>query len=55
MTASMMLKIAYWAQNQCSYRSAEKAIGTIYGVFVNDSTIRHVTNYVGELGCVDTI
>lgn len=49
MTTSMMLKIAYWAQNQCSYRAAEKALGTIYGVFVNDSTIRHVTNYIGEL------
>lgn len=45
----MMLKIAYWAQNQCSYRAAEKAIGTIYGVFVNDSTVRHVTNHIGEL------
>jgi hypothetical protein len=49
MTVAMMLKIAYWAQNQCSYRAAEKAISTIYGVFVNDSTIRHVTNYIGKL------
>jgi hypothetical protein len=48
MTVAMMLKIAYWAQNQCSYRAAEKAISTIYGVFVNDSTVRHVTSFPGD-------
>lgn len=45
----MMLEIAFWAQNQCSYRAAEEVISRVRGIFVNDSTIRHVTNYVGRL------
>jgi hypothetical protein len=49
MTLGMMLRVAYWAQNQCSYHAAEKIIADTCGVFVNDETVRLVTNYIGEL------
>jgi hypothetical protein len=47
MTVEMMLRLAYWAQNQCSYQAAEKTVSDIDGVYVNDDTIRLVTNHVG--------
>lgn len=49
MTAAMMLRCAYWAQNQCSYQAAEEAIEKSLGISVNDDTIRLVTNYIGRL------
>lgn len=49
MTIATMLKVAYWAQNQCSYQKAEEVIKDVYGIFVNDDTIRAVTNYVGNI------
>ena len=44
-----MLKIAYWAQNQSSYRRAEEAIAEALHVSVDNDTIRGVTNYVGGM------
>jgi len=49
MTVDAMLKVAYWAQNQCSYQRAEEAIEKIMGVFINDDTVRMVVNYIGGL------
>jgi len=49
MTIEAMLKVAYWAQNQCSYQRAEEAIEKIMGVCINDDTVRAVTNYIGGL------
>jgi len=49
MTLATMLKVAYWAQNQCSYQKAEEIIQDTYGIFINDDTIRHVTNFVGKI------
>jgi hypothetical protein len=46
---SMMLEIAYWAQNQCSYEEAESAISRIRGAGVGDDTIRLVANEIGKL------
>ena len=46
-TPFAMLKIAFWAQNQCSYQRAEDALYEIMRVKVNDDTVRHVSNYVG--------
>jgi hypothetical protein len=46
---NMMLEIAYWAQNQCSYEEAEAAIFRARGIRVNDDTIRMVTNDVGRI------
>jgi len=48
-TPSAMLKIAYWAQNQCSYQRAEEALSEILHVRVNDDTVRLVSNYVGNI------
>jgi hypothetical protein len=49
MTAQTMLLVAYWAQNQCSYQRAEEAIEIAHGIFVNDDTVRLVTNYIGGM------
>lgn len=48
MTPALMLRCAYWAQNQCSYQAAEDVIRNTYGMTVNDDTIRHVTNCIGR-------
>lgn len=47
-TPAAMLKIAYWAQNQSSYRRAESAISEALHITVDNDTIRNVTNYVGS-------
>lgn len=49
MSVDMMLKCAFWAQNQCSYQLAEEAMREVFGYTVNDDTIRHVTNFIGKL------
>lgn len=48
MTPALMLRCAYWAQNQCSYQAAEDVLHNIYGLDINDDTIRMVTNYIGK-------
>jgi hypothetical protein len=48
-TPAAMLKIAYWAQNQSSYRRAEDAIAEVLHVNVDNDTIRNVTNFVGSV------
>ena len=48
MTPALMLRCAYWAQNQCSYQAAEDVIRETYGISINDDTIRLVTNYIGS-------
>jgi len=48
-TPAAMLKIAYWAQNQSSYRRAEEAISEALHITVDNDTIRNVTNYVGDM------
>ena len=49
MSIDMMLKCAFWAQNQCSYQLAEETMRKVFGYTVNDDTIRQVTNFVGSL------
>jgi len=44
----MMLECAYWAQNQISYDKAEERILRVYNQFINDDTIRLITNFVGR-------
>jgi len=48
-TPAALLKIAYWAQNQSSYRRAERTIEEVLRVKVDNDTIRAVTNYVGGM------
>lgn len=49
MTINMMLLVAYFAQEQSSYQAAEDLIKRVYGITVNDDTIRLVANYIGEM------
>lgn len=49
MSSALMLRCAYWAQNQCSYQAAEDILKKIYGIRVNDDTVRLVTNYIGRI------
>ena len=49
MTVDLMLEVAYWAQNQCSYQAAEEAISKVLGLEINDDTIRSVTNEIGAI------
>jgi len=48
-TPAAMLKIAFWAQNQSSYRRAEDAISEALHICVDNDTIRNVTNFVGGM------
>jgi hypothetical protein len=45
----MMLRAAFWAQNQCSYQRAENILKDECGVFINDDTVRLITNHIGKL------
>jgi hypothetical protein len=49
MTVDLMLEVAYWAQNQCSYQAAEDTISRVFGLSINDDTIRSVTNEIGSI------
>jgi hypothetical protein len=48
MSVRAMLEIAFWAQNQSSYQRAEKILQRNNNISVNDTTIRQVTNFVGN-------
>lgn len=48
MTVDLMLRCAYWAQNQGSYQEAEEALFEASHISVNDDTIRLVTNFIGR-------
>lgn len=45
----MMLRTAFWAQNQGSYQRAEDILKDECGVFINDDTVRLITNHIGKL------
>lgn len=49
MSPTLMLLIAFWAQNQCSYQAAEDILRSTHDIDINDDTIRTVTNYIGSL------
>ena len=49
MTRQMMCAVAFWAQNQCSFKAAEAAIRQMYGDGVVSETVRKVTEYVGGI------
>jgi len=49
MTVAAMIKIAYWAQNQCSYQRAEDALYEHLQIKVSDDVIRKVTNCIGSI------
>jgi len=49
MTRQMMGEVAFWGQNQTSFKMAERIIQKQYGVNITDDQIRKVTYYVGKL------
>lgn len=49
MTIGMMLNVAFWAQNQSSYKRTEAILSQLYKVRVNDDTVRAVANYIGRI------
>ena len=48
-TPNAMLRIAFWAQNQLSYRRAGEAIFEVMKIKTNEETIRAVTDFVGKV------
>jgi hypothetical protein len=48
-TVNMMLEIAFWAQNQCSYEATERIIKKIHYVNINNDLIRKITNHIGDI------
>jgi hypothetical protein len=49
MTRQMMIEVAFWGQNQTSFKMAERILQKIYGVSITDDLIRKVTYYVGKV------
>ncbi len=49
MSVSMMLEVAFYAITMDSYQAAEEIIGKIYGIPVNDDTVRLVVNHIGKI------
>jgi len=48
-TRKMMVEIAFWAQNQTSFREASNAIMKTHGMPVSANTVRNVADLVGSL------
>ena len=49
MSPALMLRCAYWSQNQCSYQAAENVMWDTYHMKINDDTMRYVTNHIGRI------
>jgi len=49
MTREMMCEVAFWAQNQGSFKSAETIIKKVHGVGVAAETVRQIADYVGKI------
>jgi hypothetical protein len=49
MTREMMCEVAFWGQNQSSFKSASSIIKKVYGVNISSETVRAITDYVGKI------
>ena len=49
MTREMMCEVAFWGQNQSSYKAASEIIEKVRGVTISSETVRAVTDYVGKI------
>jgi len=49
MTREMMCEVAFWGQNQSSYKSASEVIEKVHGISISSETVRQVTDYVGNI------
>ena len=49
MTREMMSEVAFWGQNQASFKSASAILKKVHGVTISSETVRAVTDYVGKI------
>jgi hypothetical protein len=49
MTREMMCEVAFWGQNQSSYKLASEVISKVYGIGISSETVRVITDYVGKI------
>jgi len=49
MTREMMCEVAFWGQNQSSYKSASDVIAKIHGINISSEMVRQVTDCVGNI------
>ena len=49
MTREMMSEVAFWGQNQASFKSASAILKKVHGVMISSETVRAVTDYVGKI------
>ena len=47
MTREMMCEVAFWGQNQSSYKAASEILLKVHGVSIAPDTVRTVTDFVG--------
>jgi len=48
-TREMMCEVAFWGQNQSSYKAASSVIKKVYGVSISSETVRAITDCVGKI------
>ena len=49
MTREMMCEVAFWGQNQSSYKSASEVIAKVHGINISVEMVRTVTDFVGQI------
>ena len=49
MTREMMCEVAFWGQNQPSYKSASDVITKVHGISISSEMVRQVTDYAGNI------
>jgi len=48
-TKDMLVEISFYAQNQPSFKDAKFMINKVYGININEDTVRQIAEYVGEI------
>jgi len=49
MTRKMMCEVAFWGQNQSSFKSASAILKKVYDVNISSETVRTISDYVGKI------
>ena len=49
MTRGMMCEVAFWGQNQSSYKSASEVLKKVHDVDISSNMVKDVTDYVGKI------
>ena len=45
----MMCEVAFWGQNQSSFKSASAILKKVHGINISSETVRAITDYVGKI------